>query len=428
MKHPDHDISVYIHSKDCRLTGYCLCPKAEETDVRGRVVSCKIRGFMADAWNFRLFLNITQYEIERLADYERFYILALILNGKKIEQRCIDRRDSSTIFVLRPNQNSDPDYLNHTFACTETSGLNADNFTKFSRRWNWLIEIKVSYGKLSSSLSTRSYSQSTNGFMPGSGVSVEENHSSGKDEPLLVHFKFFGCPPVGLEHLRAPKLGPRSLHYHFKAPISDTPSNRDPPERPLPIQFPRDQILIDDASLIVQNGVGWDRLSGLPALRTQTIEVHHYAGLNAASKFMLDWDNISIVNRAPEGDSLITSTGTPTISHPQPRRNLENLVGFFEGDFTGLDGYDQDPEFGVLTNQSTGDKHSGPASQPVPVGFDQIDGKGERVDVRNLETAQELETQPSPRSSWRHSLRTKLNEGIDFLKENKYLPRELDHA
>lgn len=340
-----------------------MCPSEEEITIKDQVVSCKIRGLIGISWNYRVFINLTQYEIEKLADYERFYTLVVTSNHQRIEQRCIDRRDSSTIFVLRPDKDSNPQYIHHAFPA------NTDETAPFSGPGNWLIEIKVSYGQVAtgrSSLLTRRPTQdpSRSGSL---ALTEQEAHISESNEVPLVHFKFIGGPLVRLERLEVPNLRP--------------PDTMD----------------VED--------LNWD-WSRRPTITVQ----YSNAGLEAISQFAVDPDFVSIVDEQPQDTSLIISTGTTDLSHPQPRRDLTGLANRWEEPPEELAFHDQNLGCGVDYN--IGVPHLGLESRSRRV-FDQTGHKAPRA----FSIARRI-----------RDLRARFDKGLNILKENDRYPWEEDRA
>lgn len=328
MKHPDYDISVYIHSNVCQYSGHCTCPNEEEVKIKGQAVSCRIRGLIGTSWNYRIFINLTSYEIERLADYERFYTLVVIFNHKKIEQRCIDRRDSSTIFVLRPDKDSNPQYIHQAFLDLEI-GSDTGETSPFAGPCNWLIEIKVSYGQIAagcSSLLRRTSAQDLGRFGSLGYGTVEEVQISEDNETPLVHFKFVGGPLAKLEQLKAPKLRPQE------------PSMLEIMSIGYPREASSPNELSDDAPI---EDIDWDSYS-LPHQRTITVQ-YSDAGLKAASRFVVDPEFVSIFDQQSQDDSLIISTGTIPIYHPQPKWDIRKLEKRWEGQYESPTPHNQDP-------------------------------------------------------------------------------------
>lgn len=380
MKHPNHDISVYIHSDICKKSGHCTCPSEEETTIKDQVVSCRIRGLIGNSWNYRVFINLTQYEIEKLADYERFYTLVVTSNNQRIEQRCIDRRDSSTIFVLRPDKDSNPQYIHQSFP-------ENTNESHFSGPGNWLIEIKVSYGQVAtgrSSLLTRRPTQNHSWSGP---LAEQEAHISESNEVLLVHFKFIGGPLSRLEPLEVPNLGPQ-LPRETSTP--DTMNIGDSPEASSSNQ-------LTDNTLPENSNWDWSRR---PTITVQ----YSNAGLEAVSRFAVDPDFVSIVDEQSQDTSLIISTGTADLCHPQPRRDLTKLANRWE------ELPDQNP--GCRVDHDTGLPHLGLELRSRRA-FDQTGHKAPRA----FSIARRI-----------RDLRARFDKGLDILKENDRYPWEEDHA
>lgn len=396
MKHPDHDISVYIHSDICQDSGHCACPIEEEVIIKGQVVSCRIRGLIGNSWNYRVFINLTQYEIERLADHERFYTLVVTFNHQRVEQRCIDRRDFSTIFVLRPDKNSNPEYIRQKFPDNDT-----DRTAHFTGPYNWLIEIKVSYGRTAAGHSCFLRSR------PDAGV--QRTQVSGSSEELLVHFKFIGGPLAKLEPLEVLNL---RTQLPQETSMPSTVSIRDLHEVSLSNQ------LTTDAPLGYLNW-DWHLLS---PQRTITVQ-YSDAGLEAASKFAVDPDFVSIVDEQSQDTSLIVSTGTTAIYYPQPRQDLTGLAKRWEETTEGLASCDRDP--GLRVNHSIGALNLGLSSLSGKA-FD-LSGRGrQRLDDRTAGTL----AAPRAFSIARRirDLRARFDQGLSLFKENDRYPWEEDRA
>lgn len=410
MKHPDHDISVYIHSDICRDSGYCTCPSGEDISITGRVVSCRIRGLIGNSWHYRIFINLTRYEIVRLADYERFYTLVVSFNRQHIEERCIDRRDSSTIFVLRPDHNSNPKYIEQAFPEMEMCN-GADRTALFAGPCNWLIEIKVFYrqvvvGRLY--LLRRSSAQGSSSPMSPEYGALPESLMSESDEELLIHFKFIGGPIAMLEQLEVPKPRPRSLQepptVNIGYPYETVPSD-ELPEAPS-----------DDVNLY------WDSPPLDPRQRTIRVQ-HSNAGLEAVSRFAVDRDSILIINEDPEDTSLLISTGTPVMHRPQPRWDLAKFAERWEEPSGGLKPRDQSLKWGE--NNNTGALHLGPILRPG-IEFGQTCRRGQILDDITLEAVEN--TDPLSITRRIRDLRARFDQGLDLFKERGRYPWEKDRA
>lgn len=355
-----------------------MCPSEEETTIKDRVVSCKIRGLIGNSWNYKVFINLTQYEIEKLADYERFYTLIVTFNHQRIEQRCIDRRDSSTIFVLRPDKDSNPQYIHQRFPD------NTDETAPFSGPGNWLIEIKISYGQVAtghSSLLMRRPTQDPS----GSGPPVEQEAES--NEVLLVHFRFIGGPLARLERLEVPNLRPQETS------TPDTMDTGDSPE-------------VSSSNQLTGNTLpehlNWD-WSRRPTITVQ----YSNAGLEAISQFAVDPDFVSIVDEQSQDTNLIISTGTADLYYPQPRRDLTELANRWE---ETPDSHDQN--LGCRVDHNTGVPHLGLESRSRRA-FNQTSHKAPRA----FSIARRI-----------RDLRARFDKGLNILKENDKYPWEEDRA
>lgn len=371
-------------------------------------MSCRIRGLIGDSWNYRVFINLTPYEIERLADCERFYTLVVNFNHQKIEQRCIDRRDSSTIFVLRPDKDSNPQYIHHTFPdmemCSETKET-----PSFVGPCNWLIEIKVSYGQIAagrSSLLKRISTQGSNGLgSPGYGI-VQEAQTPESNETLLVHFKFVGGPLAKLEQLQVSNSrsqGPSVLGtMSIGGPNKASSLNE----------------LSDDAFL---GDFDWDSYA-LPHQRTIMVQ-YSDAGLKAASRFAVDPEFVSATNEQSRDASLIVSTGIIPIYHPQPKRNITKLPKRWEKLPESSTPHYQGPWWDERHNTRASNLR--PESQPG-IEFDLIGCSEQKLNHRILRVREG----PDPLSIVRRirDLKARFDRGLNSFKENDRYPWEDDCA
>lgn len=366
-------------------------------------MSCRIRGLIGTSWNYRVFINLTPYEIERLADYERFYTLVVIFNHKKIEQRCIDRRDSSTIFVLRPDKDSNPQYIYQAFLDMEIGSDTGEMFP-FAGPCNWLIEIKVSYGQIAAGCSSLLRRTSTQGpgrvGFPGYNTVQNARISDGNKTPL-VHFKFIGGPLARLEQLKAPNFRLQESSMLDTMGIGYRREASSPNE------------LSDDAPI---EDIDWDSYS-LPHERTITVQ-YSDAGLKAASQFVVDPEFVSIFDRQSQDDSLIISTGTIPIYHPQPKLGIGNLVKRWEGQYESSTSHSQDPERGEEHN--TRALNLWREFQPE-MGFD-LTGCSEQRSGDRLR-AQEC-TDPLSIVRRIRNLKARFDRGLSSFKENDRYPWE----
>lgn len=368
-------------------------------------MSCRIRGLIGDSWNYRVFINLTPYEIERLADCERFYTLVVNFNHQKIEQRCIDRRDSSTIFVLRPGGNSNPQYIRHTFPDMEMCSDTKET-SYFAGPCNWLIEIKVSYGKIAvgrSSSLRRTSTRDPNGL--GYGV-VQEAQTSESNETLLVHFKFVGGPLAKLEQLHVSNSGPQGPSVLGTMSIGN-PHKASSLSESSDDAFPKD--------------FDWDSYT-LPHQRTITVQ-HSDAGLKAASRFAVDPEFVSATNGQSQDASLIVSTGIIPIYHPQPKRDIKKLSNRWEELSESSTPHYRGPWWDERHN--TRASNIRPEFQPG-VEFDLTGCSEQRLDHRILK----VRKGPDPLSIVRRirDLKARFDRGLNSFKENDRYPWEEDCA
>lgn len=371
-------------------------------------MSCRIRGLIGDSWNYRVFINLIPYEIERLADCERFYTLVVNFNHQKIEQRCIDRRDSSTIFVLRPDKNSNPQYIHQTFpdteVCNDTKGTSS-----FAGPCNWLIEIKVSYGQIAagrSSLSRRIPTQDPNELGSLGYDVVQESQTPESNETLLVHFKFVGGPLAKLEQLQVSNSKPQ------EPSVPGTMSIGNPHEESSLNE------LSDDA---LPEDFDWDSYA-LPHQRTITVQ-YSDAGLKAASRFAVDPEFVSATNEQSQDASLIVSTGIIPIYHPRPKRDIANLSKRWEELPESSTPHYRGPWWDERHN--TRAPNIRPESKPG-VGFDLTGCSEQKTNHRILKVREGPDSLSIVRRI--RDLKARFDRGLNSFKENDRYPWEEDCA